>query len=145
VTCAQWVPHEPEQIFGFFGDVHNLERITPPFLQFSIRDIKPATVGLGTRIRYRMRLHGVPVFWTTRITLWDPPQHFRDVQTHGPFRIWEHDHELAPEGEGTWLRDRVRYRPRLRLLQDTPVLRWIDRDVKTIFAYRQKVIAELFA
>jgi ligand-binding SRPBCC domain-containing protein len=144
LTCAQWVPHAREQVFEFFGDAYNLERITPPFLHFAIRDVTPNPVRAGSRIRYRLRLHGLPVFWTTLIDAWNPPVHFRDVQIRGPFAIWEHDHEFVPEGEGTRLFDRVRYRPYLRVLQNTPVLGWIDGDVRRIFAYRQKVIADLF-
>ena len=35
---------------------------------------------------------------------------FRDVQTDGPFALWEHTHRVEPAGDGSsYLEDRIRY------------------------------------
>ena len=49
------------EVFEFFSRAGNLERITPPWLSFSILGDEPAEVTTGTVIPYRLRLHGLPL------------------------------------------------------------------------------------
>jgi ligand-binding SRPBCC domain-containing protein len=131
-----------EEVFPFFADPGNLEAITPDRLRFRITEA-PERMAPGARIRYRLRLHGVPVSWTSRIAAWDPPTSFADVQGAGPYRRWEHVHAFVPEGDGTRVVDRVRYAlpmgPLGRLAH--PVVR---RDLHAIFEHRADVLAERF-
>lgn|GEM_PF-6069265 len=55
------------EVFDFYGDARNLERITPPWLGFEVTTPGPIEMGVGTSIEYRLRLHRVPVRWRTRI------------------------------------------------------------------------------
>ncbi|HEV3377188.1 MAG TPA: hypothetical protein VG126_07895 [Thermoleophilaceae bacterium] len=59
-------------MFGFFADAFNLEAITPAWLRFRVVTPGPIAMAPGTLIEYRLRLHGVPVRWLTRIELWEP-------------------------------------------------------------------------
>jgi ligand-binding SRPBCC domain-containing protein len=132
-----------ERVFGFFSDAFNLERITPPELHFRVTTPAPIALQRDTRIRYRLRLYGIPFGWETRIALWDPPQRFVDVQARGPYRLWIHRHEfgLAPD-DGTRVRDRVEYAlplGRLGELAHPLVRRQLDR----IFAFREHRIFAL--
>lgn len=144
LSCSQWVPRAPEQIFPFFGTAHNLERLTPDFLRFKILDAPTAPLTTGSRIAYRLQLHGIPVRWKTRIDAWTPPRRFIDRQVSGPFRLWHHLHEFIPRDGGTLMRDTVTFDVYCRWLYHTPALGWIDGDLKRIFEYRQMQIAELF-
>jgi ligand-binding SRPBCC domain-containing protein len=143
LVAEQRVDAPLEAVYRFFGDPHNLERITPAFLNFRVLSIDTPVVRPGTLIRYRLKLHGVPIGWTTLIQEWSPPYRFRDVQLEGPYRLWDHLHEFEPVDGGTLLRDRVRFRTPLDALRRTPLLSWVDRDVERIFRYRQSVIAEI--
>jgi ligand-binding SRPBCC domain-containing protein len=53
--------------FAFFAEARNLEAITPPWLGFRV--ITPGAIAVrpGALIEYRLRLHGVPLRWLTRI------------------------------------------------------------------------------
>jgi ligand-binding SRPBCC domain-containing protein len=135
-----WLPRSPEEIFPFYADARNLERLTPPWLRFRIVTPAPIAMGVGTVIDYRLRLRGLPIAWRSEITAWEPPHLFVDVQRRGPFRHWAHEHLLEERDGGTALRDRVTYEPRGGAIVDRLLVR---RDLERIFAYRRGAILEL--
>ena len=110
IERAQLIPRPLDEVFGFFTDASNLERITPPFLRFRIVGPAPIAMGRGTRIDYRLSLHGVPVRWRTLIARWEPGRCFVDLQLTGPFAYWEHTHTFEEGPAGTTIGDRIRYR-----------------------------------
>ncbi len=131
-----------EQTFAFYGDARNLERITPPWLGFEVTTPGPIEMGVGTLIEYRLRLHGVPVRWRTRIEVWEPPERFVDVQVRGPYALWEHTHTFEEDGEGTTIiRDRVRYSIPFGPLGNLANRLLVRRDLKQIFDYRRDAVA----
>ena len=79
----------------------NLEAITPPWLGFRIVSPRPIELAEGALIEYRLRLHGIPVRWRTRIEVWEPPRRFVDVQLSGPYALWHHTHELPSRRRGS--------------------------------------------
>jgi ligand-binding SRPBCC domain-containing protein len=143
LVSRQWVSLPREKLFGFFGDARNLEQITPPFLNFRVLAMSTPDVRRGTVIRYRLKLHGIPLRWRTVIDRWEPPAGFTDRQASGPFATWVHEHEFIPENGGTLLVDRVRFRARFHGLLNSVFLAWILRDLKRIFTYRQLAITRL--
>ena len=131
-----------DKAFSFFGDAHNLERITPPWLGFEVTTPAPIEVGVGTLIEYRLRLHGVPVRWRTRIAVWEPPWRFVDVQIKGPYSLWEHTHTFEEDGpEATVIEDRVRYAIPFGPLGELANRILVQRDLRQIFNYRRDAVA----
>lgn len=140
----QWVPRPPDAVFPFFSDAHNLERLTPGFLNFRILSISTPTLQQGTTIDYRITLHGIPVRWQTLIRDWNPIHSFVDVQTRGPYSRWEHTHEFEPYEGGTIIRDRVRYELPLGALGGIVGGSFVAKDVETIFDFRRSAVREIF-
>ena len=130
-----------ERAFAFFADAGNLEAITPPWLRFSLLGGDAIEMRAGAVIDYRLRLHGLPVRWRTRISVWEPPRRFVDVQVNGPYAHWEHTHafELAGDG-GVVMRDRVRYVLPLGPLGAIAHSLFVRRDVERIFDYRRRAL-----
>jgi ligand-binding SRPBCC domain-containing protein len=134
------LPVEPT--FAFYGDAHNLERITPPWLGFEVTTPAPIEMGVGTLIEYRLRLHRVPVRWRTRIALWEPPRRFVDVQVHGPYSLWEHTHTFEEDGpEATIIGDRVRYSIPFGPVGELADRLLVRRDLQQVFDYRRDAVA----
>jgi len=135
------LPLPIDEVFAFFAEAGNLERITPPELRFEILTPLPVEMRRGTLLEYRLRLFGLPFCWRTRIAAWDPPQGFIDVQLSGPYAVWEHTHVFAATGTGTLVDDHVRYRLPLSPPGDLayPLVR---RQLARIFSYRQDVVRE---
>jgi ligand-binding SRPBCC domain-containing protein len=132
-----------EQTFELFADAFNLEALTPPLLRFRVLTPAPIELGVGTLIEYQLRLHGLPVRWLTRIEAWEPPRRFIDSQVRGPYELWHHTHEFEPDGDGTLIRDRVRYRIGFGRLGELAHRAFVRRDLERIFDYRQEAIGRL--
>lgn len=136
-----WLPRPRPEVFAFFADAGNLERLTPPWLGFHILTPRPIAMHPGTLIDYKLRVHGLPLRWRTEIRSWEPPVRFSDVQLRGPYRLWEHTHSFEERDGGTLCRDHVRW----AVWGGALVARlFVERDIATIFGYRTKVLAELF-
>jgi ligand-binding SRPBCC domain-containing protein len=142
----QLLPGAPEDVFPFFEDAGNLERITPQFLGFRVTTPRPIDMRAGALIEYRLRLHGVPVRWRTRIEAFDPPHTFVDRQLSGPYALWHHTHVFEADGRGgTLMRDRVRYALPLGPLGEAAHALFVRRDLCRIFDFRQAKVADLLA
>ena len=129
------------EVFAFFADAHNLEKLTPPWLHFKILNPGPVAMKPGAVIDYRLRVHGIPVRWQSEITEWEPPHRFVDSQTRGPYRLWIHEHFFSETETGTRVADSVEY----AVLGGVWVQRWlVAPDIKKIFDYRHAKLTEIF-
>lgn len=131
-----------DEVFPFFADAGNLERITPPELRFRVVTPTPIEMRVGTLIEYRLGLWGPTFGWRTEITAWDPPHTFTDSQLRGPYHTWIHRHDFVADGDATVMTDEVRYRLPLWPLGEI-ALPVVARQLRRIFGHRARVIREL--
>ncbi len=140
----QIIQRSREEVFEFFADAGNLERITPPELNFHITTPQPIDVKKGTLIDYELKLRGIPLTWKTEITQWNPPFDFVDTALRSPYKQWIHLHTFEEGARGeTIMKDIVRYRLPLEPLGDIAHF-YVKKELKYIFDYRCKVIEEIF-
>lgn len=136
------IPRPRDEVFDFFSRAENLERLTPANLRFRILTPLPIEMREGALIDYRLRLNGIPLKWRTLISTWDPPNVFVDTQLKGPYRQWIHTHRFTElESGSTLMEDEVRYRLPFGPLGmiALPIVR---RQVRGIFEYREKALAD---
>jgi len=131
------------EIFEFFADAHNLEAITPDWLNFHIVTPGRIQIEAGTLIDYRLRLFGVPIRWRTVIEAFDRPVRFIDRQLRGPYALWHHTHEFVEEGGGTLMTDRVDYRIPLGPIGRFAHWLFVRRMLEAIFDFRRDKITQL--
>jgi ligand-binding SRPBCC domain-containing protein len=135
LTREQFVPLGQDDVFAFFADARNLERLTPPWLHFEILTPSPVDMHAGMEIDYKLRLHGVPVRWQSEITIWQPPCRFADRQRRGPYRLWVHTHSFEAMAGGTLVSDAVDYAvPGGGLVERF----FVRPDLERIFDYRSR-------
>ena len=136
------LPVPPGALFSFFADARNLNAITPPWVHFRMISAPPVPLREGALIDYRLRVHGMPLRWRTRISAWEPPFRFVDEQLRGPYRLWVHTHTFTPRAGGTLVDDHVRYAVPFDLL----LHRWfVQPDVEKIFRFRAEALRVRFA
>ena len=139
----QWLPRPRPEVFAFFSDARNLERITPTFLRFHVLTGGTIEMRAGAIIDYRLRLRGLPLRWQSEITVWDPPRLFADVQRRGPYRQWDHTHTFEEENGGTMVRDRVLYAlPGPGILTRGVNALLVAPDTRRIFRFRHTALEE---
>ena len=88
-----------DNVFAFFADAANLERITPPWLKFRILTPGSIEMAAGAQISYQIKWHVARMSWLTEIVEWEPPLRFTDVQLRGPYSLWRHTHSFVTENE----------------------------------------------
>ena len=141
LTTEQWLPRGIEEVFEFFADAYRLEDLTPPFLHFHVLTPKPVPMFPGTKIDYRLKLHGIPIRWQSEISEWQPPFRFVDRQLRGPYRLWHHLHTFESKDGGTLVRDQVDY-----AVPGGPIVHslFVRRDLSRIFEYRRQQLDAFF-
>jgi ligand-binding SRPBCC domain-containing protein len=139
----QLIAQTRSRVFEFFADAHNLETLTPPWLKFGLTSEGAIEMGAGTLIAYRMRVHGLPVRWLTRIEEWQPQSGFVDRQLRGPYRLWHHTHTFEEHPDGTLMSDRVRYVLPFGPLGSLAHVAFVRNDLEKIFDYRRDQVTRL--
>lgn len=134
------------KVWQFLATPLNLNELTPPDLDFKILTELPASMYNGLMIQYEIR---IPFFgthrWLTEIKHINAGVSFVDEQRVGPYKLWYHEHFIAPVGEQqTRMIDRVTYQlplgPLGILVNKVIVKQMLDE----IFDYRTMRLYELF-
>lgn len=141
LNAVQWFDLPLDQVFPFFADAMELERITPEFLNFKVLTPKPINIQEGTLIDYRLKLHGIPIKWRTEICVWEAPYRFVDQQLRGPYKRWYHEHTFEEIDGKTKVCDNVHYIPRGGSLIHKFL---VKPDLEKIFRFRQDRLREIF-
>lgn len=139
------LPRPLDEVFAFFADAANLEKITPRYMNFQILTPQPIPMKAGARIEYRIGLGGIPMKWRTLIESYEPGVAFTDVQESGPYKTWRHTHRFFAEGpRATRMVDELEYE--VGFGPFGTIARWlfVDRTVEDIFDYRTKIMQQLF-
>jgi hypothetical protein len=132
-------------VFEFFSAPANLARITPPEMGFRIVSGPDRPLREGDRIEYSIRVFGIPLRWTTLITLWRDGEAFADLQERGPYRYWLHTHTFRKVDGAVEMHDLVEYELPFGLLGRIFGGRLVARQLEKIFEHRARVITDVFS
>jgi ligand-binding SRPBCC domain-containing protein len=142
----QRVTASVEQAWAFLQNPANLDRITPPDLQFRIVTDVPAIMFNGLIVEYRITIPLLGTHtWVTEIKHIREGLSFVDEQRLGPYRFWYHYHEIRQENDGVLLIDQVCYQPPFGLLGQLLQRFYIRRTLERIFEYRRQRLEEFLS
>jgi ligand-binding SRPBCC domain-containing protein len=140
----QFIPAPLDEVFDFFSQAENLDRITPTWLKFNIVTPTPIQIEAGTIIDYRLRYRGFPMRWRTEIAEWVPGVRFVDQALVSPYKLWHHTHTFEARDGGTLVGDSVRYALPFGPLGRIAHVLSVRRDVNRIFDHRLKTMTQIF-
>lgn len=140
---TQFIAHPRSEVFAFFSELSNLERITPPWLHFKILNPLPCTIKTGSLVNYRLKILGISFRGQTEIEQFEPDDFFTDIQRRGPYRHWHHLHRFVEVEGGTLIEDHVQYRLRGGPLGWLMNRLFAQRSLKRVFAFRKQTIESL--
>jgi ligand-binding SRPBCC domain-containing protein len=142
----QFLPIDLAQAWDFFWTPHNLEAMTPPFLNFRITCDLPDKTYNGLIITYRIAaVAGIPMTWVTEIKHVVEPYQFVDEQRLGPFRFWNHQHRFREVPGGIEMEDIVHYVMRFGWVGELVHHLFIRRRLTQIFDFRRDFLGRKFA
>jgi len=106
----------------------------------AIAGVTGGLIGAGQEVTWSARHFGVRQSLTSRITVFDPPHHFRDSMVRGAFARFDHDHHFEAHDGGTRMLDLFDYAAPLGLLGRLAERLVLDRYVRRLLVERARVI-----
>ena len=141
----QFVKTDLQTCWDFFSSPANLKRITPSYMGFDVKTEVPAQMYEGLIIAYTVKpLLGIPVEWVTEITHVKDKSFFVDEQRKGPYTMWHHEHHFKEVDGGVEMTDIVSYIIPLGFLGKLVEPFLVKPKLEEIFAYRFKIVEEVF-
>jgi ligand-binding SRPBCC domain-containing protein len=137
-----WVARPRPEVFAFFADPRNLERLHPAWARPRWLAPPPARLAAGAVLDFRTA--GLPARWRVIVREFDPPYRFVDAQLVGPFARWEHRHRFEEGADGTWVEDRITYRLPLGPLGRLAHAVGAGRRIRRLFDYRDRRLRDRF-
>jgi ligand-binding SRPBCC domain-containing protein len=153
----QWVPYSRDVVFAFFADPANLPPLMPRWQRARVERahyVAPPVphggtlAGKGSFITISFR--PIPFFplrleWDAYIAEFQWNEFFCDEQRRGPFRNFHHCHRIREEDSGSVVCDEVEYELPLGWLGDLANAMVMKRQIRALFAYRQRMLPVLLA
>jgi ligand-binding SRPBCC domain-containing protein len=142
---SQFVPRPRDEVFEFFSNPKNLEKLTPKELSFQILTPGFIPMHVGTVIDYSISLFGLPMRWTSLITRFKESHYFVDLQMRGPYAYWHHLHRFEVVPEGTLIEDEVHYQMPHGFLGEFIHQCYVKKQLEALFDHRERVMKNCFA
>lgn len=99
----------------------------------------------GMIITYKITpLFGVKMNWMTEITHVKDGEYFVDEQRFGPYAMWHHEHHFKKIKGGVHMTDILNYAIPYGPFGTMANKIIVEKQIKKIFAYREKAIVDLF-
>ena len=136
------LPRPLAEVFAFFLDPRNLERVSPPDLHLRVVE-GPERLALSSRIVAAGRRWGVPQRIVSEVTAFEQGHSFTDTQVSGPFPRWVHTHDFEELPGGTRVTDRIDYEAPGGVIGLVLTPAFLAEDLKRIYAYREGKLREL--
>jgi len=144
LNLSQFIHQPIEQVFAFFSRPANLDQITPKYLSFRIGTFSPIKMKRGQKNDYTIKLKGIPIHWSSLISMYYPPDSFVDEQIRGPFSLWHHTHTFGGKNDVTVIDDHASYAIPMGIIGRMANDLFVEKDLYNILRHRQKMISKLF-
>jgi len=130
--------------WDFIRSPQNLQKLTPKDISLDFITKLPDEMYDGLLIEFCV---GLPVIgkqtWLTEIKNVREKHSFIDEQRVGPYKLWNHYHEIRPDDSGVRFTDHVHYSMPFCFIGNLAHALYVKKKLNAIFDYREQQIAEL--
>ena len=135
-----------ETAWKFFSSPFNLSKITPKDMGFVVKsDLGDQPIYEGMEINYTVSpILKIPLRWKTKISQVVYQKSFTDFQAKGPYKYWNHYHELIPNDNGVIVSDTVDYELPFGFLGTIAHQLFVKKKLESIFSYRFHYLEKYF-
>lgn len=135
-----------EELWDFISNPDNLEKLTPAtFKTKRTGDTTIKRIQEGSCSSYKIRLFPlVYINWDARFINVKDKEEYTDVQVAGPFKRWEHQHQIISQNNQTFMRDIITFEPPFSMIGSWLVRVFIKPRIQYLFNYRDKQFDVLF-
>ena len=135
-----------EELWKFLTNPNNLEKLTPKkFGGKRIDDTTVTEMTEGMEATYKINLFPfISIKWVAKYQNIKSLVCFTDVQIHGPFRKWEHQHIIVEHRGNVIMRDIITIEPPFPIIGEYLYENLILPRFHTLFNYRDKQLDLLY-
>jgi ligand-binding SRPBCC domain-containing protein len=141
-VAASRIEASAMELFRWHTEPGALERLTPPWERIEMI-VRAPGIRDGDSGAMWVYMGPLRLRWAFEHSGYIEGRQFRDTQTSGPFRRWEHTHLFIAEGpEACGLEDRIEYELPFGALGNFLGGWLVRRKLARVFEYRHRVTAE---
>ena len=130
------------EVFDWHARPGAFERLTPPWERVEIEE-RRGGIEDGARLVMRLGRAPLQLRWVAEHRDYIDGRQFRDVQTSGPFKRWEHTHRFEPDGDSACiLEDHIAYELPMGPLGELFGGQLTRTRLARMFRYRHTVTAQ---
>ena len=146
IESKQKVIAPQNEIWDFFCDPKNLNRLTPSDMNFKILSGRSDDFYQGKIISYSVNpFKYFNIKWVTEISVIENGKYFIDEQRFGPYKMWHHEHHFLKNKDNTTsIIDKVIYKMPFGIFGRIAHQLFIRKRLKDIFQFRHEAINKLF-
>lgn len=141
-----FIPSDIQTVWSFFSNPKNLVKLSPEYLNFQIIHCPETNeVCNNMKIEYKVSpVMKIPMQWESLIQDVISFRQFRDIQTKGPYKVWEHTHLFESAKDGVLMSDNVLYELPFGFLGNWAHRLFVEDQLNALFEYRTAAIKRLF-
>ncbi|HXB22723.1 MAG TPA: SRPBCC family protein [Candidatus Solibacter sp.] len=129
-----------DQCFDLARSIEIHLRSTAQTHEKAVGRVTRGLIGLNDEVTWEATHFCIRQRLTSRITIWDRPNHFRDSLVHGAFKSFDHDHFFEHDHGVTTMNDRFEYRSPLGPLGRLADVLFLKRYMERLLRTRAEVI-----
>jgi ligand-binding SRPBCC domain-containing protein len=129
-----------ENCFDLARDIDLHTRSMAPTRERAIAGVTSGLIGPGQEVTWEARHFGIRQRLTSRITIFERPNRFRDSMVKGAFKRFDHDHLFSEVGGITTMTDQFDYEAPCALLGKIAERAFLTRYMERLLRNRAEVI-----
>lgn len=144
-TWNQWLPATPEQLWQFFENAHNWEKLNPSKVRLRLKEGSPVIAEEGGHFRFGLYYFGLfPGTWKTQHIHRERPHCAKCIVQEGSMEMLEMNQTFTEVAEGTRIDEVMRYQSPVATLLLGLAEGISSRVNSYIFDYRRRTLAKIF-